>query len=240
MRRVCPFVINTETMETQLVRLDAPYDIICSTLGNLGLHIATMIVVKEKAVATNKVAMSKTLEVAEYPVVAQKNGLNGSVWMESEQKDCFKIGNQGYDVSIRMLRNLMEYCEKQNVMNATSVIPVRFKMAMKAYKCIIDIYKSQHTVKLIFEEGNHGGTCMVYADGESMFYFYEYFANEPEQFRLLSTNLEAVNHLALLRDEYLRLFEFDGLNAINFITDDKKYQWFVDKLNGIATNGEAV
>ncbi len=34
-------------METQIVRLDAPYNLICSNAGKMALPIATLIVIRE-------------------------------------------------------------------------------------------------------------------------------------------------------------------------------------------------
>ena len=58
-------------MNTQLVRLDSPYNIICSSSGKFALHIATLIVVKEKIRGVVEGAsMRDTLSVASYPVVS--------------------------------------------------------------------------------------------------------------------------------------------------------------------------
>ena len=226
-------------METQLVRFDAPYNIICGTNGEFALHIATLIVVREKLSIPVKAPFSETFIMASYPVVAQKTALNGNVWNHCELKDCFLVGDQSAgSISITVLKQVMEYCVKHNVTEVTTLIPMRFKMAMMAYKCTIDLHRNKHVVNLIFEEGNNGDTCIVSSDNKSSFYFLEYFANNPDLFSHMLTNLEAIDNIIELRNDYLTLFKSYGLTDITFTTDSKNYQWFVDKLNATKPDGE--
>ena len=226
-------------METQLVRLDAPYNVICGTNGEFALHIATLIVMREKLKVPVNAPISETFTMASYPVVAQETALNGKVWTHCELNDCFIVVKQtAGSVSIRVLKQVMEYCSKRGVQFVPTVIPMRFKMAMMTYKCTIDLHKQNHTVNLIFEEGNNGDTCIVSSDNKSSFYFFEYFANAPQFFGPLQTNQEALDKIAELRNDYLTLFKVYGLKNITFTTDNKDYQWFVDKLNATKPDGE--
>lgn len=132
----------------------------------------------------------------------------------------------------------MEFCEKTDVTFFTSKMPHFFGSAMLDFGCKIVLPKidngktqSDYEVCLVFEEGNDGETCMVYSDKDSDLYFNEFFTNNPELIPELPTNLESVRHIAELRDNYLRVFHYEGMRNINFITKNKKYQWFVDKLN---------
>ena len=132
----------------------------------------------------------------------------------------------------------MEFCEKTGVTFFTSKMPHFFGSAMSDFDCKIVLPKidngktqSDYEVCLVFEEGNDGETCMVYSDKDSDLYFNEFFTNNPELIPELPTNLESVRHIAELRDNYLRVFHYEGIRNINFITKNKKYQWFVDKLN---------
>ena len=90
---------------------------------------------------------------------------------------------------------------------------------------------SDYEVCLVFEESNDGNTCMVYADNDSDFYFYEYFAINPELFHFLPTNNQVIDNFAELRDTYLHIFNSEGLLSIKFTTKNDNYKWFVDKLN---------
>ena len=82
-------------MISQIVRLDAPYNIICSKSGQFGLHIATLIVVKEKiADATDDKKNSGSVTMENYPIVNTHN-MDGQTWKDTELKDCLVICRQG-------------------------------------------------------------------------------------------------------------------------------------------------
>ena len=239
-------------METQLVRLDAPYNIICDTTGNFALHIATLIVVKEKSGdAPEGSPSSNTLSVACYPVVSEKGFLkdsflgvgegkaDGQVWMHAELKDCYVVCPQNYkSVDVSQLKDLMKYYAKQNMVDMEFRITASFCWALVKFGCKILLPLTDYIVPLEFEESNNGKSCMVYADDKSVFYFYEYFDNEPPFDRFIPTNTEAIKYMTEVRDTYLQLFRYDGLKSITFTTKNEKYQWFVDKLNATKADGE--
>ena len=228
-------------METQLVRLDKPYNIICGPDIKFGLHLATLIVVNEKPVKDAETGdVVDTYPVAKsYPVVGVEYGIDGEVWMKSEQKDCMVICREGESVGLYTLKKLMEFSSKSHhFIDFILIVPGALSMALLAYgvklelptddnNCTINDYK----VRLEFSEGNNGRSCMVYADKDSDFYFYDYFENEPPFIQEVRTNTESIKFLSSLRDSYVRAFHFEGLHSITFITKDEKYQWFVDKLN---------
>lgn len=227
-------------METQLVRLDKPYNIIIGRSGHFALHIATLIVVKEKIEGVpNGMSMGATLNVCSYPVVSNDYQADGQVWTDTELKDCHVVcSQQCKEVSIYALRNVMEYCAKHGVYLYTKRIPSAFVWTMSVNDVDIvmltdeeDKPFSNYDVSLVFEEANDGNTCMAVTDGLTPFYFYEYFSNDPTLVPNLPTNQESLKKMAALRDDYLRLFRHDGLRSITFSTEDKKYQWFVDRLN---------
>lgn len=236
-------------MDTQLVRLDAPYNIICGTDGRFALHIATLIVVKEAGEAkSSEIPMSNNLSVATYPVVSEKHEARGQVWMNTELKDCYVVCEQGCkSLMLRDLKMIMEYCARNQVYHYRELIPMRFNFVMLQYGLEIDLPKdkkdktiSDYIVCLEFEENNNGKTCMAYAEGVSQFYFYEFFANDPDLFGELQTNNEAIKSMAELRDDYLRLFRAEGLRSITFTTKNNQYQWFVDELNNHKADGKKV
>lgn len=246
-------------MDTQLVRLDAPYNIICDTTGKFALHIATLIIVKEKVKGVPKSSpMSHTLSVASYPVVSEKGLLgavfigsgkgkaDGQVWMHTELKDCYVVCPQNHQsVDIRKLKDVMEYYAKQNIVDMNFRIPISFGWAMTQYGCKILLPEDEnrkpikdYDVCLEFEESNNGKSCMVYADNKSLFYFYEYFDNESPFDRLVRTNSEAINHMANLCNIYIQIFRYEGVKSITFTTKNEQYQWFVDKLNATKFDGD--
>lgn len=226
-------------MDTQIIRHDKPYNVICGNNGKIALHIATLMVITEEKRWNEKgelVGIGPRTRC--YPVVGGTYKMDGEVWMSDEQKDCFVICREKDYVSLYTLKRLMEFCEKTGVTFFTSKMPHFFGSAMLDFGCKIVLPKidngktqSDYEVCLVFEEGNDGETCMLYSDKDSDLYFNEFFTNNPELIPELPTNLESVRHIAELRDDYLRVFHYEGMRNINFITKNKKYQWFVDKLN---------
>lgn len=226
-------------MDTQIIRHDEPYNVICGNNGKIALHIATLMVITEEKRWNEKgelVGIGPRTRC--YPVVGGTYKMDGEVWMSDEQKDCFVICREKDYVSLYTLKRLMEFCEKTGVTFFTSKMPHFFGSAMLDFGCKIVLPKidngktqSDYEVCLVFEEGNDGETCMVYSDKDSDLYFNEFFTNNPELIPELPTNLESVRHIAELRDNYLRVFHYEGMRNIYFITKNKKYQWFVDKLN---------
>lgn len=226
-------------MDTQLVRLDEPYNIICGKMGKIGLHIATLIVVKEKFTGVPEgLNMSDTLFVGSYPVVDNPNKTGGDVWMDTELKECLVMGHKGDSVSLYGLKKFMEYNDKHRGRQFLSSILLRFHMYLTMWKShfFLDTDKNgkkiiDYEVRLKFEDKNGGVSCMVYSTEDSRFYFYEYFENEPP-FNGVLTNHEAADSIAKLRDNYLMILSNVGLRSITFSTSDTNYQWFVDRLNG--------
>ena len=237
-------------METQLVRLDAPYNIICGTNGEFALHIATLIMMREDK--------EGALSVASHPIVSVngelggcfvgsgKGNADGQVWMHTRLEDCYVVCPQNYQtVSISELKAVMKYYAKLDMLDMPLRIATSFSWAMTKYGCKIILPMDDNNqpmadiaVCLEFEDTNGGQSCMVSADDKSPFYFYEYFDNEPPFSQYVPTNLQAVKYMAELRDTYLRIFRFDGLRSIKFTTRNKDYQWFVDELNATKIDGE--
>jgi hypothetical protein len=239
-------------METQLVRLDAPYNIIIGTNGEYALHIATLIMVRE-----NK---EGNLSVVQYPVVSVKGeragyfvssgigNADGRVWMHSRLDDCYVVCPQYYPtLSINEFKDVMKYFAKLDMIDMPSMVATSFILAMKKYGCRFVLPVDENnlpiadiTVCLEFEESNKGKSCMVFADDDSPFYFYEYFDNEPPFIQTVPTNSEAKILMAELRDTYLQAFRLEGVRSITFTTKNEKYQWFVDELNATKLDGEEV
>lgn len=226
-------------MNTQLVRLDAPYNIICGKGGKIGLHIATLIVVKEKFTGVPEgLKMSDTLFVGSYPVVDNPLEAEGDVWTNTELKECLVMGHEEDSVSLYGLKKFMEYNDKHRGRLFLSTILTRFNFLLTLWKSrfILDTDKNgekiiDYEVHLKFEDKKDGDSCMVYSTADSRFYFYEYFENEPP-FNGVLTNYEAADSMIKLRDYYLMVLSAEGLRSITFSTYDTNYQWFVDRLNG--------
>ena len=226
-------------METQLVRLDKPYNIICNSKGEFALHIATLMVITEEKISDRMGRRIGTRPVTRcYPVVGNSYKMDGEVWMDKEQEKCLTVCREGCNITTYTLKKVMEYCAKNNVFLYTKRIPYMLSSVLINSNCEIKLPQdnngttiSDYEVCLIFEEGNQGRTCMVYADNDSVFYFYDYFANDPELFKDLPTSLQVVERFTDLRNSYIQILNVEGLNSIKFTTKHDDYKWFVDNLN---------
>ncbi len=227
-------------METQLVRLDKPYHIIFGKNGRYGLHIATLIVIKEVKVKDLETGGVDIIpEVSSYPVVGGGYDIDGEVWTHSKIKDCLLICREGELISLYTLKKTMEYYSKIRSFDFLQIVPGVLSMALLTYGSRLSLPTddnknaiNDYEVCLEFSENNNGKSCIVYADKDSDFYFYDYFDIEPiPTSKLAHINSQSIKYLAELRDSYVRAFYYEGLESITFTTKDKNYQWFVDKLN---------
>ena len=237
-------------METQLLKLDKPYEIICNQNGRFGLHIATLIVIKEERyrdAKTKQPSEDTYLKTSSYPVVGGGVGIEGKVWMGSELKDCQAVCREGGTAGLYTLKSIMEHCSKVSIFEMLLDIPITFSTSLMIYHAKFELPKdakkrtiNDYVVRLEFTESKNGASCMAYAAKESDFYFYAYFDNEPPFSYPATTNTDAIAFLAELRDVYLLAFRTEGLRSITFTTNDKKYQWFVDKLNSTKADAAGV
>lgn len=228
-------------MDTQLVKLDAPYNVIFDTKRRFGLHVATLIVVDEVTEGHGKYAKTK-LRSRSYPVVKTAYSLEGEVWIESELNSCHRICRQNGKVYLFDIYKFMEFCDINDFADLDS-LPMMFKIAMMSFDinlnlCDINSGKnvSDVSVELLFDKneenthiscniGNKSMAALVHTSSNSPFYFWGTLPMDEKK-----TN-ETINELATLRDAYLHAFKFDGLKSIFFTTKNEKYQEFVDLLN---------
>ena len=130
-------------METQLLRLDKPYNVICGNNGNFALHIATLMVITE---VERKDETGKVVEMVPwtrcYPVVGNTYKMDGEVWMNEEQKDCLVICRENETVSLYTLKRIMEFCAKKRVSFYTEKMPHFFSTSMLQYECRIELPKN--------------------------------------------------------------------------------------------------
>lgn len=221
-------------METQLVRLDAPYNLICDSLGNFALHIATLIVVeKQPNVNSAGVDLGERTVARSYPVVTSEGSLDGQVWMNTELKDCMAVARQNQDVSPFTLKRVMDFCYQNAPKYRTDFLPsllavealrngIKFNLPTDQRGRVVADYE----VRLVFDDGGNDGACMVYSSRDSDFYFFGGFRTAVP-----SDEDECISSLAEMRNSYLMSLRRMGLRSIRFTTEDKAYQNFVDKLN---------
>ena len=97
-------------METQLLRLNPPYNIICSK-GRFAKHIATLIVSDMKGSSDS---FQWALNSQSYPVVDYGVGsAEGDVWNDTEVKDCKVVlkdpGSSSTLISLAWFSKILEF-----------------------------------------------------------------------------------------------------------------------------------
>lgn len=236
-------------METQIVRLDPPYNIIYDEKKGFALHIATLIVVDEVDEVKGKNA-EKKLRSRSYPIVSRNFELEGEAWTDYELRFHHHICRQNVTISLRELRLFMEYCNKRGEYGHLERYPMSFSVAMMSYGVkmnltnpMTDEIVSDYKVELVFDdkEGDVNkytndypayiceGICDVHSGLGSPFFFDGLIIPKEDE-RSMSN---VIRNFTALRDAYLYALKFDGLKSITFTTINPKYQSFVDTLNNI-------
>lgn len=234
-------------METQLVRLDPPYNVIFTTENFFGLHIATLIVVDEETERIGR-RVRKRLRSRSFPVAAPYGKLDGEAWTDTELKDSLLVCRQGETITLRTLKRYMKYCGRISPRLMFMSIEM-FLETMRDYNINMNFTNPVNgknltdcEVELIFDEGEEeiedeegyeeeiltGRTIIdVRSTSSCPLYFSTYFFSEDE----FMDRQNAINQLNGLRLTYIRALKPFGLKSIKFTTKDKKYQSFVDELN---------
>lgn len=228
-------------METQLVRLDPPYNLICNKETKFGLHIATLIVIDPFEDNYNHMS-----DMYCYPVVERENELGGEIWNDSELETCKVICRHTENISLRTIKEIMEYyygwsylptndfvwdLKKALVSNGSKIILP--KQSSTINKKSVESIISEYEVELIFENDLEAEVCTIYSSVNSYFFFLGSIDYNPGSRAHPGNNDEdnSIFKLALLRDAYLMAFEMEGVKKITFYTESKDYKDFVDKLN---------
>ena len=220
-------------METQLVRLDAPYNLICGRNMKLGLHIATLLVI-------TKGRQDKPKEVLSYPVVEGGDKPGGEVWTDCELGGCEVICRQNDGINWIFVKAIMRHFYEQGEIHLERAI-WSLNSFLMASNMHVDPFPADSEVELEFEE-NDNNICMVYSTPRSHLFFFSAFINvddnEMNDKSLSRDADDAISHLVQMRDAYLMAFRYWGLYSIHFSTKDEKYREFVDRLNAPKKDGE--
>lgn len=237
-------------MDTQLVTLAPPYNIIFDVEKGFALHIATLIVVDEVK-ETKDGKTSTKLRSRNYPVVSRAFELEGEAWTDYELKYYHKVCREGETISLRPLRLFMEECELRGGDKPLNIYPMQFNIAMMSFGVTMNLedpfntgkIKSDYEVKLVFDDTKGAvrkysdfvpayiddGICEVYSNLGSPFFFDALIIPKDDKTAISNAIIE----LCRLRDAYLQALKFEGLRSITFTTSNEKYQEFVNRLNSI-------
>lgn len=222
-------------IQTQLIRLDAPYNVICAPRkSEFGLHIATLMVINEPQ-------RGKAPEVHCYPVVAKKYEVQGEPWMKFELNDCIWLAEQNGSATLRGIKRVMEACHRSGFVQMITV-PYFINNALYIYNIDVEdrgkkSLEQIYTVELRFGEAGNEGEKIVYSTPQSDFFFYEVFTEKQLSSRPFTMNTKEVfSAIDEMRTAYIDLLYSYGLQSIRFVTKDKRYQEFVEELNKKVTD----
>lgn len=221
-------------MDTQLVRLDAPYNLICNEHVEFGLHIATLIVVndeKKENVLEDGID-AEHRGVYAYPVVTSMHELGGMPWMNSSLENCQVICEMMDHpiISLRTFRDLVEWIDVFNSTMEHEAIILKLASALNLYGVKTYIPHSSYNVPIEFDI--EPGRSLIASSVGSPFYFIaSYIYNEEEEEKDIRRCMKGFNKC---RSAYLAVFGKYGLKDITFSTQDKEYQHYVDELNNMA------
>lgn len=232
-------IFAQKNMETQLVRLDAPYNLICNNRGKIALHIATLIIINEKE-RSNMSGREVTYPVVKsYPVVSDKSKPGGETWINTELDDCMVICGEGDDVSLQDVKRVMAFCHNHGVYPIKQ-IPRALFIALKNSNCTITLPKDKdenviqdYVVNLTFTIDSEAN-CIVMGDSKSQFFFYDCYYIEvcyDDDGNEYYEDKYAIESLAEMRHIYYLMFGAKGFKSITFTTDNTKFKDFVDQLN---------
>ena len=217
-------------METQLVRLDAPYNLICNEDGEFGLHIATLMVINQRD-------DDHELNVQSYPVVASKYDLGGRTWFNDELQDCKVVAVQGGNVSLRDIKLVTEFASLGE--HLLDLLVMSLMTTLRLYNVKVSLDRSERgelKVELCFS-GPPKGRIAVYSATDSPFFLYTYYDPEAENriHPIAFSQSQAIDEILKTRQVYLTSLRIVdgamGVKDITFYTNQPKYKYFVDELN---------
>ena len=219
-------------METQLVRLDAPYNLICNEKAEFGLHIATLMVIndKENERHLQDFPDNDNRGVYCYPVVAGKYELGGDAWMYEGLKGCRFVATMDGHPSVT-LRNICDFIQYFSASKDVGTVDGILKCASALKLYGVDVVMSNasgvYDVEIEFDI-EPGRSFISSAYGSDFYCFVSYIFDE--------NNVEAdirgcMDVLMDFRSAYLAGFAQWGVKDITFSTKDDEYRHYVDELN---------
>ena len=223
-------------METQLLKLDPPYNIICSN-GRFAKHIATLIVVDQEEIELQPGRWKYVSK--SYPVVDYGDGSpEGDVWMFSEVRDCRVVSREGengrpYSIPIVWFCQLRKFNKSVDIIKVDDAFyplnPGVLRFCLDRYDITVrppgdDLYE----VELSFREVDNDFVEVESVGG--VLYFNSSFLRDEEDSREA-----AIQDILKWWNDYLEMAK-PGLHEgqvaeIVFRTENEQYDEFVADLN---------
>ena len=212
-------------METQLLTLNPPYKVICNSKGDVGMHIATLLVIDKE---------ESKLTCNNYPVVSYGgNTPAGVTWTEFELPDIMAIEPVKGEIYLRDISSVVKYCyeygDGSNDTIITLLSNMRYVLKSNEIKVVSSKVKQKNTgnlkdykIKLDFQEEN--GIVNVSPVENYYVFRSSYTKGQGEE-----DAIEEISSLCMLYEFVTGGIEKD--RDVIFCTENEDYQTFVDKLN---------
>lgn len=226
-------------MNTQLLKLERPYNIICSK-GNFAVHIATLIVVDEEPQEDNP---SKMMKVARsYPVVDYGDGSpEGDVWTFSEVRNC-RVVTSGLDdgyyhpISLVWFSRLLQFNQGVDIIKVDDdyypLTPGVLQLCLSRFLITVKnpgLACAEFDVMLTFNQ--EGKKVTIESEGGYLYFKSTLFLD----YGIDATKEDAFIEMITWWDEYKSIIRPSIPNnqylGVVFYTDDDDYCEFVDELN---------
>ena len=222
-------------METQLVRLDKPYHLICNPDGYFGFHIATLMVI-------NCSRNDEQPNVRCYPVIETEETPGGQPWMDWQLKDCKTICRQQETYTLAAMGELIYDYFLPRHFPGLSRIPYILSTNLKVNGLKIELPKddcghtiSEYRVELYFQEYASNSMFSIYSHHLPFFFYTKFTTKKKAKDDYQLNNIDdAIDELTGMKDAYLTTLASAGLRKITFFTKDAKFQDFVVRLNKTA------
>lgn len=227
-------------IQTQLLRLEPPYNIICSK-GNFAYHIATLIVVEEKEQDNNP---SSTIKVAKsYPVVDYGDGSpEGDVWMHSEVNSCRVVRRETENtryksISLAWFSNLLKFNQGADIIkvddNYYPLTPAVLNFCLNRFMINVSnpgLTLAEYEVELTFNDSNENETIIESKGG--YLYFRSYI---PRDLGIDDAEDSAMQEIISWWEDYVAILRpgmpKDQYLGVVFNTQNETKKEFVTTLN---------
>lgn len=217
-------------METQLLKLDPPYNIICGR-NKVGKHVATLIV-SSVDTETNAYMREPYFDIITYslPVVEYGDGSAvGDVWRDIDVKECrvvAKLPVDRYTTSISgyWFCEILRFLHEGDEYGSTQTPYTLYEQLRALNVCTDKLFrrseKNEVNVELVFED--YEEVTSVYSTRESQLYFnVAYMTGNEKQ------KNEKLNQIIRWAGQYLRLLDAKA----HFTTKQEQYTKMLDEWN---------
>lgn len=206
-------------METQILKLDAPYDYIYCN-GVVGKHIGTYIVGESHVDADGKYA----LETHSHPIVQYQNSPRGVVWNRAELTDCVVLCNED-DKRLDVRRFFLLCMQQYQLKNGENDLGIFYDAGQEAEPLKDKLLEYGIGFKSKWKEVEIGvevGSC---SDG----YFAQLMDLDILSFHHIEPTLEELAKRLTEEREYWENF-YDHVVKIKFTPESSLARGFVESL----------